>query len=167
MSFWSSLKRPLSIVLPCCRLRKLILVSDQFCLRPLFRITKWSLRRALIVFILFHSSFFIHIDAIFFLCNPRALFLTQNAKIVKVFLVSYTVLARHFWHKPKIKVLFKYALKHHYETPTFLGCILFLRVLKAALWTQSRPFLRSPHQFNCRPRARVFYYLIYFSLLFF
>ena len=101
----------------------------------------------------------------FFLCNPRALFLTQNAKIGKVFLVSYTVLARHFWHKPKIKVLFKYALKHHYETPTFLGCILFLRVLKAALWTQSRPFLRSPHQFNCRPRARVLLFNLFFVII--
>ena len=38
MSFRSSRKRPLSIVLPWGRLRERILVSDQLWLRPLFRI---------------------------------------------------------------------------------------------------------------------------------
>ena len=39
-SFLNSRNRPPSIVLPCSRLRKLILVSDQLQLRPLFRISE-------------------------------------------------------------------------------------------------------------------------------
>lgn len=47
MSFWSSSKRPSTIVLPCGRLRELILVSDLLSLRPLFsNFPRWLLSRA-------------------------------------------------------------------------------------------------------------------------
>ena len=40
MTFLRSRKRPPSIVLPCGRLRELILLSEQFKLVPLFRISE-------------------------------------------------------------------------------------------------------------------------------